>query len=65
MKIGLLGSNRALTDNEYLRWKLCLLDRIGAFGENDCAKGATGVETGLLWKLSVLKGLKAKIGHCG
>ena len=48
-----------------LRWKLGLLGKIEAFRENGYAKGATGVKTGLLWKVSVLKGLKAKIGHFG
>ena len=27
-----------------LRWKLGLLGKIGAFRENECAKGATGVK---------------------
>ena len=31
--------------------------------ENECAKGAIGVKIGLLWKISVLKGLEAKTGH--
>ena len=41
-----------------LRWKLGLLGKIRAFRENECAKMATGVKTGLLWKITVLKGLE-------
>ena len=40
-----------------LRWKLGLLGKIGAFRESDCAKRDTWVKIGLLWKISVLKGL--------
>ena len=33
--------------------------------QNECAKGATGVKTKLLGKISVLKELRAKLGILG
>ena len=46
-----------------LIWKLGLLSKIVPFGEMAAQKGLLGVKTRLLCKISVLKGVKIKIGH--
>ena len=60
VQMGHFGENWAHTENECAKRTLggnCLLGKIGTFRENECAKGATGVKTGFLRKISVMRGL--------
>ena len=53
---GHFGENWAVKVKTGLKRTLGGNEVLYAFGENECAKGTTGVKTGLFWKINVLKG---------